>query len=150
MLPLSLLWEPVQCVQRFEMCPYSISIFGYLMISVGLHFLAGLLVLAVISLCSVWAKKSLVVSAVAGLPIIGLSVLGKSEALAEVTKALDKLGCLQLLDEWKYFISYDTVNVAGIPVARIVPALAFTGVLAMFMLFLAYGGYVGMFRRGGK
>lgn len=149
-LPLSLIWEPVQCVQRFEMCPYSISIFGYLMISVGLHFLVGLLVLAVIGLCSVWTKKSLVVFAVAGLPVMGLSVLGKSEELAEVTKALDKLGCLQLLDEWKYFVSYDTVNVAGVPVARIVPALAFTGVIAMFVLFLAYGGYVGMFRKGGK
>lgn len=150
MLPLSLLWEPVQCVQRFEMCPYSISIFGYLLVSVGMHFLVGLLVLAVITLCSVWTKKSLVVFAVAGLPVMGLSVLGKSEALAEVTKALDKLGCLQLLDEWKYFISYDTVNVAGMPVTRIVPALAFTGVLATVLLFLAYGGYVGLFRRGGR
>ena len=150
MLPLSLIREPIQCVQRFEMSPYSISIFGYLLVSVGMHFIAGMFVFAVISLCSVWAKKSLVVFAVAGLPIIGLSVLGKSEALAKVTKGLDKFGCLQLLDEWKYFVSYDTVNVTGVPVARIVPALAFTGVFAMFMLLLTYGGYVGMFRRGGK
>ena len=149
-LPLSLIWEPIQCVQRFEMCPYAISIFGYLLISVGLHFLVGLLVLAVITLCSVWAKKSLVVFVAAGLPIIGLSVLGKREELARVTKALDKFGGLQLLDEWKYFVVYDTVNIAGTPVARIVPALVFTGVFAVFMLLLTYGGYVGVFRKGGR
>ena len=75
-------------------------------------------------------------------------MLGKGEELAEVTSALDKFGLMQLLDEGKYFVSYGTVNVAGIPVDRIVPALAFTVVCSAVLLLLAYGGYVGRFRKG--
>ncbi len=147
-LSFRILAEPIQCVRQFEMCPYAITIFGYLLLSVGLHFLVGLFVLAVIVLCSSFLKRSLTVFVASGIPVLGLAVLGKREELAEVTSALDKFGLLQLLDEGKYFISYDTVNIAGIPVDRIIPALLFTVVCSAVLFLLAYGGYVGMFRKG--
>lgn len=147
-LSFRILSEPIQCVKQFELCPYAITVFGYLLITIGLHFLVGLFVLSVIVFCSSFLKRSLTVFVASGIPVLGLAVLGKGDRLAEVTSTLDKFGLLQLLDEGKYLVSYDTVNIMGVPVDRIVPALAFTVVCSAVLLLLAYGGYVGMFRKG--
>lgn len=150
-LSFCILLEPLQCVEQFRMCPYAVSILQFLLFSWGALFLVGISVLSIITACSAFFRESIPVFVISGLCIFGVFLLGvKEEWSPETARLLYRFGGFQLLDVWKYFVEYDTVNIAGLPVIRLIPAILFTMAFSLFLVMLAYGLYVRPLRRGGN
>lgn len=130
-----LLGEPIQAIDYFSLCPYALTIGQYLLLSFVMHIVVGLLIVAVLTLCSAFLKKGMQVFGVSSLFIIGSAILCTMEKTAPTAR---KFGCCGLLKLQEYLTGYDTVNVAGIPVMRFHLAIAFTVMLSLTLLLLAY------------
>lgn len=150
-IPLSRLAEPVQCMpNEFQDSPYTISIGQLLLISCLLRLLAGLLAIAVAAVCSVFLKRGLFVLLSSAVLCTGMYLAGTVKKPAAFARTLYKMGGFGLLNPYKYFQKYDTVNVLGQPCSCLALAVLFTASFAFFLLVLAYGLYVRLLRKRGK
>lgn len=137
-----LLWEPMQSMDAFALCPFSLTLGEYLLLSWGMHLLVGILLVSLIALSSVFLKRGLSVFGVTGAVMLGTALLGASEQAPLLAYQVRKFGGCSLLNLQTYLTAYDTVNVLGYPVTRFYLAAAFTLVLSAALLLLAYILYI--------
>lgn len=150
-IPLRRLAEPIQCMSsEFQDSPYTLNVVQLLLVSCLLRLLAGLLALAVAAVCSVFLKRSLFVLLSSAVLCTGMYLAGTVKKPVAFARLLYKMGGFGLLNPYKYFQKYDTVNVLGQPCSCLTLAILFTASFAFFLFVLAYGLYVRPLRKRGK
>lgn len=149
-LSFALLDEPLQCMEYFSFCPFSLTIGQYLLLSYAMHIIVGLYILGIISICSVFLKKGVQVFGFTAIFIFSTTTITTLDEFApKITYTARKFGGCGLLNLQKYLIEYHTVNVVGKPITSLYLAIAFTLAVSISLLLLAYILYTNQPRTGG-
>ena len=135
-LSFSALSAPMQSLEMFYYCPFSLSIMGYLLLLCLVRILDAMLIVGLIFLLSSAVKNSFAVMGCSACFAIGLYYIPIIFTGSEHT--LSKLGLFCLLDLNGYLSGYDTVNVFGVPVFSFVLTLLFTLTLTVSLFALSY------------
>lgn len=150
-LSFALLDEPLQCMEYFSFCPFSLTVIQYLLLSCAMHIIVGLYILGIISICSVFLKKGVHVFGFAAVFVFGSTAITALDKFApKVAYTARKFGGCGLLKLQEYLIEYNTVNVAGKPIASLYLATAFTLAVSVSLLVLAYILYTHQPGTGGR
>lgn len=148
-LSFKLLNQPLQSVDYFELCPFSLTVGEYLLLSFAMHFLVAVLILSLIAVCSAFLKNGVVVLAISAILSIGMTAVTLPDE-SEIALAARRLGGCGLLSLQKYLVQYDTVNVFGIPIMSFYITVTFTVLLSVVLLLIAYMLCSGILKTGGK
>jgi len=135
-LSYSALSAPVQSLEMFYYCPFSLSIMDYLLLLCLVRILAAMLIIGLIFLLSYAVKNSFAVMGCSAIFATGLYYIPIIFTGTEHT--LSRLGLFCLLDLNGYLSSYNTVNVFGAPVFSFVLTLLFTLLIGASIISLAY------------
>lgn len=138
-LSFQLLFIPVQCAACYQNCPFTISILTFLLLTVAMRTLVGILLIALTAVVSSVFKRTAIVFA-STVGISGLFILFSKASVNSLSTELfmKRIGLILLPVLGNYLTEYETVNVFGYPVEQFWLSISVTCSIILVLLSGAY------------
>lgn len=138
-LSFQLLFAPIQCAEYYQNCPFSMTIWQFLMLTAVMRTIVGALLTALIAvISSLFNRTAVAFGATVSISGIFILISRTYENEPDAVLMMKRLGLFRLPILGIYLTEYDTVNVFGYPVEQMWLSIACTCSVILVLFSAAY------------
>ncbi|MBR3420457.1 MAG: hypothetical protein IKG98_00105 [Ruminococcus sp.] len=138
-LSFQMLFAPIQCAEYYQNCPFSMTIWQFLMLTSLMRTIVGALLTALTAvISSLFNRTAIAFGATVGISGIFIMISRAYANEPDAVLMMKRLGLFRLPILGSYLTEYDTVNVFGYPVEQLWLSVACTCSVILVLFSVAY------------